>query len=204
MDGPRSAVQGRYEADPGLLDEVWQRFTGALEPLKSAGRLGTLLFQFPPWFAPGDTRAKTFLAQCARRTAGWPVAVEFRHPGWWSHDERAATEAALSDWGMAAVAVDMTQTLPTSMPPVTPVTSPRLAVARFHGRNGAWGTGTKEERFRHTYAAEELEEWVPRLRGMADRADEVHALFNNCCADAAVRAAESMRDLLGARAWRGG
>jgi len=196
----RPALSGRrYEADPGLLDEVWQRFTGALEPLRRAGRLGILLFQFPPWFAPGDARAKAFVDHCARRTAGWPVAVEFRYPGWWSDDERAATEAALSDWGMSAVAVDMTQALPTSIPPVAPVTSSRLAVARFHGRNKAWGSGTKEERFRHTYAAEELEEWAPRLRRMADRADEVHALFNNCCADAAVRAAESMRHLLGAR-----
>ncbi|RNG28917.1 DUF72 domain-containing protein [Streptomyces botrytidirepellens] len=195
----RPALPGRrHEADAGLLDEVWQRFTGALEPLRSAGRLGALLFQFPPWFAPGDPRAKAFLVQCARRTAGWPVAVEFRHPGWWSNDERPETEAALKDWGMSAAAVDMTQTLPTSIPPVTPVTSPRLAVARFHGRNGAWGTGTKEERFRHTYTTDELEEWIPRLRGMADRADEVHALFNNCCADAAVRAAESTRRLLGA------
>ncbi|MFF7656858.1 DUF72 domain-containing protein [Streptomyces sp. NPDC007983] len=197
----RPALSGsrREGRDPALLDDIWQRFTGALEPLKKAGRLGTLLFQFPPWFAPGDARSKAFLAQCARRTAGWPVAVEFRHPGWWQEGERAGTEAMLKEWGMSAVAVDMTQTLPTSIPPVTPVTSPRLAVARFHGRNKAWGTGTKEERFRHTYTADELEEWAPRLRGMAERADEVHALFNNCCADAAVRAAESMRGLLGGR-----
>ncbi|MFI0814399.1 DUF72 domain-containing protein [Streptomyces sp. NPDC021098] len=197
----RSALPGRSRSghDPALLDEVWQRFTGALEPLKRAGRLGTLLFQFPPWFAPNDPRSQAFLDQCARRTAGWPVAVEFRHPGWWQDGERAQTEAMLKDWGMRAVAVDMTQTLPTSIPPVTPVTSPRLAVARFHGRNKAWGTGTKEERFRHTYTTDELEEWAPRLRRMADQADEVHALFNNCCADAAVRAAESMRHLLGAR-----
>lgn len=202
----RPALSGRSgyrDVDPALLDEVWQRFTGALEPLKKADRLGTLLFQFPPWFAPGDPRAKAFLGQCARRTAGWPVAVEFRHPGWWSNEERPATEAALADWGMSAVAVDMTQTLTTSIPPVTPVTSPRLAVARFHGRNDAWGTGTKEDRFRHTYTTAELEEWAPRLREMAERADELHALFNNCCADAAVRAAESLRHLLGAPAGPG-
>ncbi|MGW7657499.1 DUF72 domain-containing protein [Streptomyces asiaticus] len=92
----------------------------------------------------------------------------------------------------------MTQKLTISMPPVTPVTSPSLAVTRFHGRNDAWGTGTKEERFRHTYAAEELTEWIPRLHAMVEQADEVHALFNNCCADAAARAAESMRRLLDA------
>ncbi|MEU7367282.1 DUF72 domain-containing protein [Streptomyces hygroscopicus] len=198
LKGRQDRRPGPTDTDPALLDEIWQRFSGALEPLRRAGRLGALLFQFPPWFAPGDAWAKAFLAHCARRTAGWPVAVEFRHPGWWQGDERAETAAALEDWGMSAVAVDMTQTLPTSIPPVTPVTSPRLAVTRFHGRNEAWGTGTKEERFRHTYAADELSEWIPRLRGMAERADEVHALFNNCCADAAAHAAESMRQLLDA------
>ncbi|GAA1254351.1 DUF72 domain-containing protein [Streptomyces javensis] len=203
LAGRRGARPRPAAIDPGLLDEVWQRFSGALEPLKKAGRLGTLLFQFPPWFAPGDAQAKPFLAQCAQRTADWPVAVEFRHPGWWQEGERAETEALLKDWDMSAVAVDMTQKLPASIPPVTPVTSPRLAVARFHGRNDAWGSGTKEERFRHTYATDELTEWIPRLRGMAERADEVHALFNNCCADAAVRAAESMRQLLGAPASKG-
>ncbi|WAP58312.1 DUF72 domain-containing protein [Streptomyces sp. S465] len=196
LAGRRGHRAGHTETDPKLLDDIWQRFSGALEPLRRAQRLGTLLFQFPPWFAPTDPRAKTLLAQCTRRTAGWPVAVEFRHPGWWHDDERAETTAALKDLGMSAVAVDMTQTLPTSIPPVTPVTSPRLAVARFHGRNEAWGTGTKEERFRHTYTPQELTEWIPRLRDMADQADEVHALFNNCCADAAARAAASMRDLL--------
>ncbi|MER8154355.1 DUF72 domain-containing protein [Streptomyces sp. NPDC094472] len=190
---PRPAV-----IDPGLLDEVWQRFSGALEPLKRSGRLGTLLFQFPPWFAPDDAQAKAYLDACARRTAGWPVAVEFRHPGWWQDGEWAETAAVLKEWGMSAVAVDMTQKLPASIPPVTPVTSPGLAVARFHGRNDAWGAGTKEERFRHTYTTDELTEWIPRLHAMAGQADEVHALFNNCCADAAVRAAESMRQLLGA------
>lgn len=165
---------------------------------EESGRLGTLLFQFPPWFTPGDAQSKAFLAQCAQRTAGWPVAVEFRHPAWWREDERANTAATLKDWGMSAVAVDMTQKLTISMPPVTPVTSPRLAVTRFQGRNDAWGTGTKEERFRHTYAAEELTEWIPRLHAMVEQADEVHALFNNCCADAAARAAESMRRLLDA------
>ncbi|MFH8404313.1 DUF72 domain-containing protein [Streptomyces sp. NPDC018019] len=184
--------------DHGLLDEVWRRFSGAVEPLRAAGRLGTLLFQFPPWFAPG-ARAEAFLARCRERTEGWPVAVEFRHPEWWRGGERqAATSALLRELNMAAVAVDMVQTLPVSIPPVTPVTDGRLAVARFHGRNPAWGAGSKEDRFRHAYTEEELAEWVPRLHGMAERAERVHVLFNNCCADAAVRAAESMRRLLGA------
>ncbi|MFH8294541.1 DUF72 domain-containing protein [Streptomyces sp. NPDC018059] len=181
---------------PELLDTVWQRFSTALEPLCAADRLGTLLFQFPPWLSPGP-RAEKILAESARRAEGWPVAVEFRHPDWWREGERDRTTALLSDLGMAAVAVDTVQGLPHSMPPVAPVSVERHAVVRFHGRSPAWGTGSKEDRFRHAYSTDELAEWLPRVRSMAERADEVHVLFNNCCADAAVRAAESMARLIG-------
>ncbi|MEV6211432.1 DUF72 domain-containing protein [Kitasatospora sp. NPDC051914] len=189
--------RGRTEPDPGLLDEVWGRFSEALQPLRRAERLGTVLFQFPPRLAPG-VPAEAFLRRCRERTAGWPVAVEFRHPDWWRETHFAHTADLLAELGMAAVAVDVVQTLPASVPPVTPVTSGRLAVVRFHGRSPAWGTGSKEDRFRHAYTPEELASWTPRIRAMADRAREVHVLFNNCCGDAAVRAAESMRDLLAA------
>ncbi|MEW1909879.1 DUF72 domain-containing protein [Kitasatospora sp. NPDC085895] len=187
--------RGRTEPDPGLLDEVWARFSGALLPLRGAARLGAVLFQFPPGLAPGGP-AEAFLRRCRERTAGWPVAVEFRHPDWWREAHSARTAGLLAELGMAAVAVDMVQTLPVSVPPVAPVTSDRLAVVRFHGRSPAWGTGSKEDRFRHTYTPEELASWAPRIHAMADRAREVHVLFNNCCGDAAARAAESMRRLL--------
>ncbi|WP_051711702.1 DUF72 domain-containing protein [Streptomyces sp. NRRL S-350] len=187
---------GRAAADPELLDEVWRRFSGALEPLRRSDRLGTLLFQFPPWLAPGAS-ATSVLRQCRERTEGWPVAVEFRHPDWWQPGRLASTRGLLAELDLAAVAVDTAQSLPTSIPPVTPVTSARLAVVRFHGRNRAWGTGSKEERFRHRYTPEELSSWTPAVHAMADRAREVHVLFNNCCGDAAVRAAATMSRLLG-------
>ncbi|MCX5387618.1 DUF72 domain-containing protein [Streptomyces sp. NBC_00083] len=188
----------RTGSDDGLLDEVWNRFAAGLEPLRASGRLGTLLFQFPPRLAPGQAAAE-FLRRCRERAEGWPMAVEFRHPDWWRADRVEATTALLSELGTAAVAVDMVQTLPTSVPPVVRVTSPELALVRLHGRNSAWGTGSKEERFRHEYTPEELAEWAPRVRAMAEQAREVHVLFNNCCGDAAVRAARSMRHLLGSR-----
>ncbi|MEV8594260.1 DUF72 domain-containing protein [Streptomyces sp. NPDC052012] len=182
--------------DPGVLDQVWAHFAAGIAPLRHAGRLGGVLFQFPPWFRPG-ARAERFLEQTARRTRGWPLAVEFRHPAWWREERAEATRALLARYGMAAVAVDMNPALPSSIPPVTPVTSPRLSVVRFHGRSTAWGTGSKEDRFRYAYDDGELGAWVPRLHALAERVDRVHVLFNNCCGDAAVRAAETMTRLLG-------
>ncbi|WP_372348407.1 DUF72 domain-containing protein [Streptomyces sp. KL116D] len=181
--------------DDGLLDEVWARFTEGVGPLREAGRLGSVLFQFPPWLRPG-ARAERILAQTARRTTGWPVAVEFRHPSWWRTGQAESTRALLAHHGMTAVAVDMVQGLPSSLPPVTVITTSGLSVVRFHGRSTSWGHGSKEDRFRHEYDDGELAEWLPRLRGLARRAERVHVLFNNCCADAAVRAAERLDGLL--------
>ncbi|MET9791560.1 DUF72 domain-containing protein [Streptomyces canus] len=179
-------------------DEVWARFAAGIEPLREAGRLGGVLFQFPPWFRPG-ARAERFLEETAARTAGWPVHVEFRHPAWWGEGQRDLTCALLSTYGFAAVAVDMSQDLPTSLSPVTPVTAPRLSVVRFHGRSASWGRGSKEGRFRYDYRRAELTEWLPRLHDLAEQVDELHVLFNNCCGAAAVQAAETMAGLLSPR-----
>ncbi|MFI5828981.1 DUF72 domain-containing protein [Streptomyces sp. NPDC051578] len=196
-------LRGRDSGDPELLDEVWRRFGAALRPLAEAGRLGAVLFQFPPWFAPG-ARAETVLHRVRKRAPEWPLAVEFRHPDWWRDDQRGHTEALLRDLDATAVAVDTAPELPTSIPPVTPVTSSKLAVVRFHGRSRAWGTGSKEDRFRHTYTQGELSQWLPRLRTLAERVEELHVLFNNCCGDAAVRAAQTMRNLLADHGRAGG
>ncbi|MFJ8359817.1 DUF72 domain-containing protein [Streptomyces sp. NPDC093984] len=197
----RPALTRRRAPDPGggdagLLDELWARFTEALAPLRQAGRLGTVLFQFPPSLTPGP-RSEAFVRACRERARGWPFAVEFRHPDWWRGEWETATAALLADLDATAVAVDTARDLPTSMPPVSPVTTRRLAVVRFHGRSPHWGTGSKEDAYRHAYTERELAEWVPRVRGLAERTEQVHVLFNNCCADAAVRAAETMRRLLG-------
>ncbi|MFJ9666633.1 DUF72 domain-containing protein [Streptomyces sp. NPDC101219] len=183
--------------DPRVLDEVWARFAEGIAPLRRGGRLGSVLFQFPPWVRAG-ARGEAFVSECVERARGWPVAVEFRHPSWWEEERADRTSALLTRCGAAAVGVDMAQSLPSSIPPVAPVTSPRLSVVRFHGRSTAWGRGSKEDRFRHVYGEGELAGWVPRLRRLAGRAEQVHVLFNNCCGDAAVRAAQDMLRLLGA------
>ncbi|WP_320779736.1 DUF72 domain-containing protein [Streptomyces sp. CRN 30] len=193
-EGDLAALR-RGRAGAALLDEVGERFAAAVEPLREAGRLGAVLFQFPPWFAPGPGAEET-LQECAARTSGLPLSVEFRHPGWWAAEQYDATCALLSGLGVSAVGVDVVQGLSGSLPPLVPVTRSALAVVRFHGRSAAWGTGSKEDRFRHAYTPSELGAWVPRLRRAAEQADELHVLFNNCCGDAAVRAAEAMRRLL--------
>lgn len=47
-----AAKQNLYYKDMPVevLDELWARFRSALNPLRSTGKLGVVLFQFAPWF----------------------------------------------------------------------------------------------------------------------------------------------------------
>ncbi|MEU2386081.1 DUF72 domain-containing protein [Streptomyces sp. NPDC012461] len=182
--------------DPRVLDEVWARFAEGIAPLRRGGRLGSVLFQFPPWVRAG-ARGEAFVQECAERARGWPVAVEFRHPSWWEEERADRTSALLTRCGAAAVGVDMAQSLPSSIPPVAPVTSSRLSVVRFHGRSTALGEGQQGGPVPARVRGGRTRRVVPRLRRLAGRAEQVHVLFNNCCVDAAVRAAQDMLRLLG-------
>ncbi|MFF5531235.1 DUF72 domain-containing protein [Streptomyces cinerochromogenes] len=182
-----------HPRDEDLRTEVWTRYAEALAPLHRSARLGTVLFQYPPSLTPGP-KAEAFIRTARERAHDWPFAVEFRNPAWWHPDRADRTTAFLEDLHATAVATDTVE----GAPPV-PVTTPHLAVVRFHGRSPQWGAGTKEERFRHTYTEEELAGWLPRIRALSARAEALHLLFNNCCADAAARAAETLAGLLAGR-----
>ncbi|MFD6418693.1 DUF72 domain-containing protein [Streptomyces sp. NPDC060194] len=198
----RPAARGRdrvraADLPPDVVEEVWRLFRAGVAPLREAGRLGAVLFQFPPSFRPG-ARTRAYVEECAQRAgAGTRIAVEFRHPAWLVPPHLGAVTNWLTRGRVPLVAVDTAQGLPTSLPPVAEATAGDLAVVRFHGRSPQWGTGSKEDAYRHTYTEAELHGWLPRVHALAERAARVHVLFNNCCGTAAVDAARTMRGLLG-------
>ncbi len=64
---------------PELIDEAWNRFGAALRPLHDAGRLGTILFQYPTWFVPRkDNRQE--VERLRERLPDYLICVEFRSP----------------------------------------------------------------------------------------------------------------------------
>ena len=73
-----------------ILDELWKRFESALLPLDSAGKLGVVLFQFPPSFFPGNER-REYIASCKEKLPQYQIAVEFRHQSWLSEKNRERT-----------------------------------------------------------------------------------------------------------------
>ncbi|MFO0985295.1 MAG: DUF72 domain-containing protein [Planctomycetota bacterium] len=55
---------------------------------------------------------------------------------------------------------------------------------------------TTSERFGYRYSIEELREWLPGIRDLAEHAHEVHVLMNNCDRDSAVHNAKDLAELL--------
>ena len=180
-----------------LSDELWRRFERALLPLDSAGKLGVVLFQFPPWFYPGD-ETRQYILSCRERLQHYRIAVEFRHSSWLKERNIDSTTAFLRNNNLPYVCVDEPQGFESSVPPVALATSD-IAVLRFHGRNREmWEKRgvSVAERFNYLYSEEDLGEWVPRIRELASRTRQLHVLFNNCHRDKAVVNARQVRLML--------
>jgi uncharacterized protein YecE (DUF72 family) len=185
---------------PELRNEMWQRFASALLPLDSAGKLGVLLFQFPPWFMPGPESVDYILEVKEERLPQYTIAVEFRNNRWLSERNYERTLHFLAEKRIPFVCVDEPQGFRSSVPPVAEATAPD-ALVRFHGRNQQmWERKgiTASERFRYLYSEGELKEWVSPIQRLAQQAERVHVLMNNCYQDHAVRNARQMAKLLGA------
>jgi uncharacterized protein YecE (DUF72 family) len=178
-----------YQRDlpPDLVNELWGRFEQALLPLDSAGKLGTVLFQFPPWFYPGNEQ-RDYILSCKKRLPQYRLAVEFRHNSWVNDKNCQRTMDFLRQNDLPFVCVDEPQGFQSSVPPIVEATSD-IGLIRFHGRNREmWekkGIGVAE-RFNYLYSEDELKEWVPKIKELAAKTRQLHVLFNNCYADKAV------------------
>jgi uncharacterized protein YecE (DUF72 family) len=183
------------DVDPEVTSQAWDRFRAALEPLRSAGKLGVILFQFPPWFPIGRAN-KQYILDCAQRAAPDRVCVEFRNRTWMTEDNQKETLEFLSAHDLPYVCVDEPQGYPNSIPPVLAATSD-LAVVRLHGHSDHWDAKTVQERFNYRYSDKELEKWAGNVRKLAADADETHVVFNNCYRDYAHVNAQRLEGLLG-------
>jgi uncharacterized protein YecE (DUF72 family) len=172
-----------------VMDEVWRRFLGALDPLRAAGKLGAVLLQYPRWFTPSRESARE-LTRARERLGAVVGAVEFRHRRWL--EPRLADRALglLRSLDLAYVVVDAPPGTDSSLPPLTATTSSRLAMFRLHGRRRAtWEARNNPatERYRYLYDEEELAEHLQRILDLsAAKVSALHVIYNNCHGNYAV------------------
>ena len=180
-DVPTDA-RGRVERPPReYRAEVFKRFRDSLEPLRSIGKLGGILMQFPSYVVY-KPQSLEYLEWSQEQLQGDEMLVEFRHASWLDEEHRAETLRFLEERGMTYVTVDAPATGGKNVLPTIVVATSKRAYVRFHGRNEkTWNkrTGSAAERFDYLYSEDELREWVPRLKELAGDAEAVYAMFNN-------------------------
>jgi uncharacterized protein YecE (DUF72 family) len=160
---------------------VFRMFLDALEPLRSSGKLGGILFQMPPYVV-WKPSSLDYLEWARDQVGDDGFLFEPRHRSWFAEDIRTELLKWLEDRKMTWVVVDAPKTDAANVPDTLVATTTPTAYVRFHGRNaGTWNSrgGSAAQRFDHLYDEGELREWVPSLRQLSEQAQEAYAFFNN-------------------------
>jgi uncharacterized protein YecE (DUF72 family) len=160
---------------------VFRAFLDALEPLRSSGKLGGILFQMPPYVV-WKASSLDYLEWAREQVGVDGFLFEPRHRSWYAEDVRAELLRFLEERRMTWVVVDAPETGGTNVPETLVATTTPVAYVRFHGRNAStWNArgGSAAQRFDYLYGEEELREWVPPLRELSGQAEEAYAFFNN-------------------------
>ncbi|MDY6839031.1 MAG: DUF72 domain-containing protein [Thermodesulfobacteriota bacterium] len=178
-----------------IVEAAFDMFQSALRPLKEAGKLGCLLFQFPPWFVP-SARSYAWLELVREKLLFHRLAVEFRHWRWIVAPEKDRALRFLKANDMSYVVTDAPWIRGWEAP--LAVAAP-IVYLRFHGRNREnWfkkGVATVE-RYRYLYDEKELEGWTEKVQEVHAKADETFVLFNNCYKNYGIKNAKTLKRLV--------
>lgn len=183
-----------------IRDVLWQRFERAIRPLRDAGKLGAVHFQFPPWVTP-VRKAFDHILECKERLADYTLSTEFRLAAWFDDEHCDATLAFERQHQFVHVVLDMPQGFSNSIRPIWEVTNPKLAIVRFHGRNKeTWDikdSTAASDRFDYDYPDEELKSIAGPMFELTNEADVVQGIFNNNNEDQGQRNALTLIRMMG-------
>ena len=182
-----------------ITDELWRRFSEALEPLRQAGKLGAVHFQFAPWLLR-NREGMAHVRHCVEKMPDHLLSVEFRNKSWFNGDNLGKTVALEKELGVVHTIVDEPQGFANCVPCVWEATHPKLALLRLHGRNKeTWNikSSASSSRFNYWYSQDELSAMVPEIRRMAGLAEQLHVVFNTNYEDQGQVNAKLLMQLLG-------
>ena len=201
---PRDALrQARLSHPPEpVLELSFEMFRAALAPLRSAGKLGCILFQFPPWFVANAQHA-AYIDFCRTRLPDDRLAIEFRHTSWLNGRTTETLEFLARpqpDVGLRRCA------------PARPAlrgrrswrrqTSPTCVCTDATGSRGSSAAARPRSASTTSYSEAEIADCADAIRGLRSSAPGgpqprvAHVIFNNCYADYGVRNARTMQGLL--------
>jgi len=170
----------------------YNKFKESIMVLKDNGFLASILFQFPYSFKPSIENID-YLKKIRDRLLNIDIAIEFRNIKWLS--EKILD--LLKELNMIFCNVDE-PSLKDLMPPTEIVTNNKLAYIRFHGRNvSKWYNHKKAyQRYDYEYSAEELKEWVDKIKNISSKVDKTLIYFNNHYKAKSARSGQLLKSLL--------
>ena len=181
-----------------IVDMAFQMFWSAMTPLREAGKLGIVAFQFPPYFIPKPANFD-YLASLPERLPGASIAIEFRHPSW-VRDETRRTETMnfLRSRGLYYTSIDAPEDS-SIVPSFIEATGDQVYV-RFHGKNREnWFKRniTAAERFKYLYSEQELQSLAKGFGNLEQQGvKRTYAIFNNCYQNFGIMNATTMATIL--------
>jgi len=190
-----------FEKYYNSIEEMFDTFKVRFYPMVREKRIKAFLFQFPPFFHFNQQNI-AYLKQVSDLMGALPVAIEFRHPSWYSEENREKTLRLLEENFFIHTVVDQPQTPSNSVPSVFKATDQRLTLYRLHGRNysGWLNAGDdpdwRENRTLHDYQEDELIELKDNTLELEKSSKEVAVIFNNNSGGHAAKNAKELQHLL--------
>ncbi|MGB6529320.1 MAG: DUF72 domain-containing protein, partial [Candidatus Nitrosopolaris sp.] len=165
----------------------FEEFLNKISPLKTANKLGAILFQLPPSFTVKDFKNIEQFLDKLPTADGYDYAVEFRHPSW-------GTEGPwemLKHYNIAAVMTDSPAQENLQFLSDVIVTANQSFI-RFHGRNSKdhyW--------YNYLYSEQELKPWIEKVDELREETKILRIYFNNHYGGKAVINAMQFKDMNG-------
>ena len=166
-------------------------FANMLRPFIDNDKLGCILAQFPYSFG-FNQQNWDYLEFFRERLRDLPVVIEFRNVHW----IKSEVFNFLRSYNIGYCCVDEPR-LPGLLPPLAEATS-NVGYVRFHGRNMTkwWQHEHAYERYDYTYPAEELTDWLPKIRSLDSLAERTFIFANNHWRGQAIDTIRQLRLML--------
>ncbi|SHN13757.1 DUF72 domain-containing protein [Rhizobacter sp. OV335] len=173
------------DVPPELRDALWARFVEGIAPLRQAGRLGLVHFQFAPWIVRNPA-GRAHIEHCVERMQGHMVSLEFRNFSWFNEANTRDTLAFERSLRVVHTIVDEPQGFANCVPAVWEVTHDDHALVRMHGRNEhTWNkrSNTSSGRFNYQYDDAELEGLAGEIAALDAPSLHLQVVMNNNAED---------------------
>ena len=146
-----------------------------MDTLRSAGKLGALLLQFP-WSFKNTDDERVYLAKLLAQFRDYPLVLEIRHSSW--------NNPQIYEWleELSVGVCNVDQPLFTKSIKPADLTTSQVGYVRLHGRNYQdWfrEKAPRDDRYNYLYSIDELEPWITRIKEIAAKTKESYVITNN-------------------------